>query len=144
MLLLIVLLYAKNLTISVLILQNVCVLFALEPGILQIEKQGLACSTFKHLLHAFAVIEVPGVKIGIWRTGDSVFERCPLGVRKVLEIIVDFQIGLWTLHYRFLDHLWLVSSSCHAWLRVGLDLFKTLFVIMVWLVAFDFISLDIS
>lgn len=95
-----VFLHAKGLAVVVLVLKDVRVLLSLQPHVLEVEENGLATrAAFEHSLHLLSVLEVPGVSVGAWRTPLLVSVGLPLGVRKVLEIMVNYHLIVLLLLY---------------------------------------------
>ena len=78
-LLLVVLLDAEDLAVPVLVLQDVSVLLALQPRVLQVEKHGFAHLVVQQLFHLLEGFQVSEVLVRRRRTLRHVFVRLPNG-----------------------------------------------------------------
>ena len=89
MLLALVFLYAKDLAVPILVLENMCILLTLQPRVLQIKKDRLVHSALQQSLHLLTVVfHSPSVEEGARRAGGLVLVRLPLLVWEVLEVVI--------------------------------------------------------
>ena len=83
MLLLVVLVDAERLAVTVLVLQNVRILLAFQPRVLQVEQNGLFNASVQEVVHLLASFKMSKVEKAAWRACFCVLIRRPLMVRNI-------------------------------------------------------------
>ena len=113
-----ILLDAERLAVAFLVLEDVCVLLALQPLVLQVEQNRVLGATSQQFVHAVAVLEPSGVIEATLRAFHRIGVRLPLVVRELVEVVEDgVQIvrhvrpGAGDEWFRLLVVLWLERSE---------------------------------